>query len=919
MGFNLTGNEIKNTYERLVTISGSIISNGTGSDISNLTITASNATTASFAQTANSSSYALTASFALNVPVTASYAISASQAQNAVNANNATSASFASTAASAATAISASYALSASQAQNSVTANSATSASYALSASRSETSNAAATAVSASHAVTASFALSSVAANTGSLLITGSVSNATLVFTKGDNSTFPLTVNNVQNASTASIATSASFASTAATAASATSASYALTASYAQNAEGVEDALYTASVSNATITFTKGDASTFGITVNNVSNASTASIATTAASASYVGNAVLTGSSVANSLTFTKFDGSQFTLSVETGSGFPFVGNAQITGSLNVSGSITLKSGSFSGSLVDNITDVYTPPVVEHVVTLTQAEYNALTSPDVNTFYIISDGGGVSTTQFATTGSNTFVGNQTISGSVNVTGSLTVTGSVNIPSITGSLLGTASNATSASYALTASYLEGGVAAFPYTGSAQITGSLGVTSSFEVLAASTSRTYIRNAGTSGQKMVFNDIISSPIGSGSNDDNFLVLLPPSTPSVTLYDQDVLIGGYSYSHNITGGGGGNFYLMHGTSNEGVSGFHALNNFFGVVRPELTSFGGGSYGNGFFGGETNRIRRVSSAHIFGGLNNIITDTTNDNNRPSNQTILGGSGNIISGSDFAVIIGGKSNTINYGQGDASQNTKLYSAIIASTGSVLNHSGSVILGGQGINSTQPNTVYVPRLQATGSGTFVQKLVVSQSVNDDTNGALVVYSNRIGQDLIRMYEFGTQAYIKGARVNASLYVEAGGGSNDAVVVNGSVNAYTGRVDITRNTTISGSLVITGSVRGEVSALTISSNTASLDCSRDNFFTIQLVSGSTTYINPSNIQPGQTINLLVNTTGSGLVSFPSSVKQVSGSSYVPTTTTGVDVVTFISFDTSSLLLSNVKNLI
>jgi hypothetical protein len=109
------------------------------------------------------------------------------------------------------------------------------------------------------------------------------------------------------------------------------------------------------------------------------------------------------------------------------------------------------------------------------------------------------------------------------------------------------------------------------------------------------------------------------------------------------------------------------------------------------------------------------------------------------------------------------------------------------------------------------------------------------------------------------------------------------------------------------------------VFSGSVRGEVNALSISSNTASLDCALDNFFTLQLVSGSNTFINPSNILPGQTINLRVNTTGSATVSFPSSVKQVSGSAYVPTTTTGVDVVTFISFDATSLLLSNVKNLV
>ena len=87
---------------------------------------------------------------------------------------------------------------------------------------------------------------------------------------------------------------------------------------------------------------------------------------------------------------------------------------------------------------------------------------------------------------------------------------------------------------------------------------------------------------------------------------------------------------------------------------------------------------------------------------------------------------------------------------------------------------------------------------------------------------------------------------------------------------------------------------------------------------MDCSTDNFFTLQLVQGTNTYINPTNIAAGQTINLRVNTTGSATVSFPTSVKQASGATYTPTTTTGVDIVTFISFDASSLYLSNVKNL-
>jgi len=97
---------------------------------------------------------------------------------------------------------------------------------------------------------------SAVTTSTGSLMVTGSVNSNVLTFTKGDGSTFNLTV----NTGSASVGTT-----------------------------NTGSLLVTGSVSNATITFTKGDGSTFPLTVNNVNNAVSASFASTA---SYVLNAV---------------------------------------------------------------------------------------------------------------------------------------------------------------------------------------------------------------------------------------------------------------------------------------------------------------------------------------------------------------------------------------------------------------------------------------------------------------------------------------------------------------------------------------------------------------------------------------------------------------------------------------------------
>ena len=128
--------------------------------------------------------------------------------------------------------------------------------------------------------------------------------------------------------------------------------------------------------------------------------------------------------------------------------------------------------------------------------------------------------------------------------------------------------------------------------------------------------------------------------------------------------------------------------------------------------------------------------------------------------------------------------------------------------------------------------------------------------------------------------------------------------------------GSTFPYTGSAVITGSLVVTGSLIVTGSTQGNVTALSISSATASLDLAVGSFFTLQLVSGSNTHINPSNIQPGLTATLLLSTTGSATVSFPSTIK--TGSAYVPTTTTGKDVLTFISFDATNLYLAAVKNL-
>ena len=73
-----------------------------------------------------------------------------------------------------------------------------------------------------------------------------------------------------------------------------------------------------------------------------------------------------------------------------------------------LTGSYQRASGSFSGNVIDNITDTYTgTDKINHVVTLTQAEYNALT-PSSDTFYVITDAAATMITGSVTDATLTF-------------------------------------------------------------------------------------------------------------------------------------------------------------------------------------------------------------------------------------------------------------------------------------------------------------------------------------------------------------------------------------------------------------------------------------------------------------------------------------------------------------------------------
>jgi hypothetical protein len=140
---------------------------------------------------------------------------------------------------------------------------------------------------------------------------------------------------------------------------------------------------------------------------------------------------------------------------------------------------------------------------------------------------------------------------------------------------------------------------------------------------------------------------------------------------------------------------------------------------------------------------------------------------------------------------------------------------------------------------------------------------------------------------------------------------------------------STNYTDGRVTITTplvvssSVFVSGSITITGSSNSNVVAITPASNTASIDMSKGNFFTLTIPSSSITLIRATNIKEGQTVGIkLLQQSTTGSVRFDTPFKFWSGSAQYNTGSTvsnAVDLYTFMTFDTASLYTSAIKNLV
>jgi len=616
--------------------------------------------------------------------------------------------------------------------------------------------------------------------------------------------------------------------------------------------------------------------------------------------------------------------------------------NTRLFGNLGVTGSVTASAG-FNGNLQGTASYA------------TQA-LSASWAPG---------GASIDTGSFATTGSNTFIGNQNIVGSVSVTNAL-APGNINIQVESGSFTKTAINLQAEKSFIQA---EGDLYFFNTWGPAS-SGSIYFNSPNKIYLTPTSSVDISGSLniTGSQYEKGNLYMVNPAMTGifsnvssSNGGNILFGWDGNTAPQSTATSSYVISG---SNNIlkvwqplTSAGYNNY--ISGSNNINLGAVGITLNTSSLLRPATS--------NNYIGGQSLIQLTFATSSVAGGHpifnNNIINNAVTINMGASGS--ITATGNIVNGATSIYQTGSAIANLRSTFSNNNINSSFFIQNYQSSSFTINNNNTVGAG-HTIDNSWVNTYGTAGVTVSRNLFQGQNNYVNMSGSPTNNTSRAISDNFLGGNLVTIASltsgsnaansYGTIIYGYNLQANANSTGIFGGSAffgrfndtgsiantNDIVfavgtgtaagsrrtglhITTGSIVNVSGSLNVIGNQTNSGSLIvsgsatITGSVQGNVLPLTVSSNTASLNLNNGNFYELSLTGSQDIRIEPSNIKPGQTINIKLNTTGSGTVSFPTSVKQPSGSAYVPTTAVGTDIITMVSFDTTNLFVANVKNLI
>jgi hypothetical protein len=104
-------------------------------------------------------------------------------------------------------------------------------------------------------------------------------------------------------------------------------------------------------------------------------------------------------------------------------------------------------------------------------------------------------------------------------------------------------------------------------------------------------------------------------------------------------------------------------------------------------------------------------------------------------------------------------------------------------------------------------------------------------------------------------------------------------------------------------------------------GLVNELSVASNTASIDFTKGNFFSITLPAGAATRFEVANTIKGQTINIQINQpagASTGSITFSPTILFAGGNDYQATATgSAIDLLTMVAITGSTVLATSIKN--
>lgn len=693
-------------------------------------------------------------------------------------------------------------------------------------------------------------------------------------------------------------------------------ASYATTASFALNVTPTPTGSFmvTGSVTDATLTFTKGDGSTFPLTVNNVANATSATLAlsashavnadnatsaTTATSASYASNAELldsldssafaqvgqnntfTGTQTFNNITVNGTGSFAYIQSVTgsakiIGDAFLILNNdtpsqryggikVQDSGSTNVTASLV-----WDGSTNDWKYEFTNGPTHEGGVLLFGPE-----GTDLGTFpYPLSN-----VIQKGTGGHHLADSSITDTGtSVSMSAPLTASG------FQGDLDGTASFATSA---LTASF------ALNAGGGGLEIGNSG-TDSIKTAASLTTTAAVAN----GPQSIAIGNAAKVSGTAS-----LHISLDDSNTFAAGDQTINIGkdinntgGYSTAigHNLTNTGtGGNVLIGRSVTTAGDysigigEGAQAQQASAVAIGQSARSSGnsvaigaGAIMGNsyGFAGGYNARANNDASIAVGG-----------DVNVSSNQAIAMGTDTSIDGSSQGAVALGQDadistspKAVTLGQGVKA--TGAAGGIAIGSGSSVTAAAEINIGNRfKFDGTSTITLDASLIKVAVSASATGSLI------DNVHPAIASSSAAI-EHIVTLTQNQYTALSGSGNINDSTYY---------IVSDGNTNVWYNDLDV------QGNLTVQGQVNSPTFAGGIASNTSSIDFDNGNFATLN-ASSATFLANPTNLKSGTTYTLIV-TNGANISGYGTVWKFAGGTE--PTLSANTDVITAVS-DGSSL---------